>query len=74
MTKFSFATVRPDMTTVPWTHIQSADIFVLLERVTNTADPNMQIRVVEGSNTLVGHLQQMFTVGPSCLCFKLTTM
>ena len=56
--KFSYATVSPDMTSIPWSYVTSDDLFVLLEHVTSTADPNLQIRVVEGSKTLVCRLQQ----------------
>lgn len=65
LVKFSYATVHSNMTSVPWSHISSADIFVLLEHVNNTADPNLQLRIVEGTNNLVRRLQQ--TIAPTSL-------
>lgn len=56
--KFSFATVNPDMSSIPWEHRHSKDMFVLIEHDTGTGRPALQLRVIEASNTVVRRLQQ----------------
>lgn len=57
LVKFSFATVTFHMTSVPWSHVHSEELFVLLEHVGPNQDHDLQLKVVQGSNTLV-RLQQ----------------
>lgn len=71
LSKFSYATVTPDMPNVPWVHKSGHDFFVLVERITCATDPNLQLRVVENSNTLVRRLQQTVAYQHQCLCYKI---
>lgn len=56
--KFSYAEITSQMTSVvPWNHIHSKELSVLLEPVRGADSQDLQLRIVKGSQDMV-RLQQ----------------